>query len=59
LFNGIQLLGGSSVAFAVGLVVASAGYNPAWELLGIVSVSTLGFLFLVPPTGRRHSGATV
>jgi DHA1 family inner membrane transport protein len=52
LLNAIQLLGGSSVAFAVGLVVAAQGYTAAWELLGAVAVATLGFLALVPRTGR-------
>ncbi|MCI4331985.1 MAG: MFS transporter [Thermoplasmata archaeon] len=52
LLNALQLLGGSSVAYAVGWVVATRGYTPAWELLGLVSVATLVFLALVPVTGR-------
>lgn len=56
--NGVQLLGGSLIAYAAGAVVARYGYAPAWQLLGVAGIATLVFLAFVPRTGSSPGAPT-
>lgn len=53
LLNGLQLGGGAVVAALVGLAVTIGGYTSAFELMGVLTLATLGALVLVPPTPAR------
>jgi MFS family permease len=48
--NSIQVTAGSGLAVVFGVVVASRGYEAAWELIGLLTIALLPLLFWVRPS---------
>lgn len=57
LFNAMQLVGGASVAYLFGRIVAVANYSVGWLALAAIQVATLVALVALPRSARPVVGA--
>lgn len=57
LFNAIQLVGGASVAYLFGRIVAVASYPVGWLALAAIQFGTLAALLALPRSARPDGGA--
>lgn len=57
LFNAIQLVGGASVSYLFGRVVARSSYSVGWEVLAAIEVGTLLALLALPRTPAAGGAA--
>ena len=55
--NSIQVLFGSLIAVAFGIIAGTLGYTDAWLFAGGVSIALLPLLFLVEPNRGRAPGS--
>lgn len=56
LFNAIQLVGGASVSYLFGAIVAGVSYAAGWEVIAAIEVATLVALLALPPTPPAAAG---
>ncbi len=55
-FNAVQLVGGATVAYVFGWIVAQTSYLVGWEVLAAFEIATVAFLAALPPTPRAGAG---